>query len=64
MGDVAVDTFAKYRKQPPGAVAALVLLGLLGVAVSSVGAPDAELTPAQRKDLEQRANEANQLRGW
>jgi hypothetical protein len=41
-----------------------VLLGALGVAVSSVGAPDAELTPAQRKDLEQRANEANQLRGW
>jgi hypothetical protein len=46
------------------AVAALVLLGVLGVAVSSVGAPDAELTPAQRKDLGHRANEANQLRGW
>jgi CHAT domain-containing protein len=42
------------------AVVALVLLGLLGAAVGTVRAAEEELTPAQRKELEQRAKEANQ----
>jgi hypothetical protein len=42
---------------------ALVLLGLLGLAPGIVGAAEEGLTPAERKELEQRANEANQ-HGW
>jgi hypothetical protein len=64
VGDVAVDTIARGRELRGGATVALVLLGLLGFAVGTVRAADDDLTPAERKDLEQRANEANQLRGW
>jgi CHAT domain-containing protein len=55
-----VDTIAKGRDLRRGAGVALVLLGLLGFAVGPVGAADEELTPAERKDLEQRAKEADQ----
>jgi CHAT domain-containing protein/Tfp pilus assembly protein PilF len=37
-----------------------VLLGLLGVAADTVGAADEALTPAERKELDQRAKEVNQ----
>jgi CHAT domain-containing protein/Tfp pilus assembly protein PilF len=60
MGDFAVDTIARDLPLRRRAAVALVLLGLLGVAVGAVGAADEELTPAERKDLEQRAKEANQ----
>jgi CHAT domain-containing protein/Tfp pilus assembly protein PilF len=60
VGDFAVDTIAKDRQLRGGAAVALVLLGLLGVAASIVRAADEELTPAERKHLEQRAKEADQ----
>jgi CHAT domain-containing protein/Tfp pilus assembly protein PilF len=60
VGDVAVDIIARSRELRGGAAVALVLLGLLGLAPGIVGAADEELTPAERKDLEQRAKEAIQ----
>jgi CHAT domain-containing protein/Tfp pilus assembly protein PilF len=60
VGKVIVDTIAKGRNLRGGAVVALMLLGLMSVALGTAGAADEALTPAERKELEQQAQNANQ----
>jgi CHAT domain-containing protein/Tfp pilus assembly protein PilF len=60
MGDFAVNTISKNRRLRRVAAVALVLLGLLSVVVGTIRAADEELTPAERKELEQQANKATQ----